>query len=374
MSLGKGSEATFTIILPTLNEGDNIEAMVETLATLYPKAHVLVMDDNSRDGTVEKARRFSDPPYSVEAVTRDPRDKGLTASVIDGIMRTRTDYFVVIDADFQHPPEAIAGVMASLKGGDDLTIGVREDKMNLMFFRKLASGGAHGLAKAYLTVKGQPVSKDTMSGFFGGRTDIFQRVIAENGRKFERRGFKVLFDLLKFAPRDIKVGETLFTFNARRGGESKLTSRIILSILRQCGVGGKMAAAAATFFLMTSVGRFSAAVLFGLLSTFAFISMAGGNAWTDLLNDYTFLSLILSLMYMVVASEMIMKWRGESIIRGLSLVSVAFSAYLLNLAIFYYLAAILPEMVMMASLLGVGIAFSFDTALGFRNYHPVGVA
>lgn len=370
MSSGKGSEPSFTIILPTLNEGENIEAMVETLASLYPGVHILVMDDNSKDGTAEKARKYSDPPYNVEAVVRDPMDRGLTASVIDGIMRSRTDFFIVLDADFQHPPEAIAGVVASLKEGNDLTIGVREDKMNLMFFRKLASGGAHGLAKTYLTFKRQPVSKDTMSGFFGGRSDIFQKVIAENGKKFERKGFKVLFDLLKFAPRDIKVGETLFTFNARRGGESKLNSRIILSILRQCGVGGKVAAAAATFFLMKSVGRFSAAVLFGLLSTFAFISLAGGDAWTDLFNDYTFLSLILALMYMVVASEMIMKWRGESIIRGLSLISVAFSAYLLNLAIFYYLAAILPEMLMMASLLGLTIAFSFDTALGFKKNHP----
>jgi dolichol-phosphate mannosyltransferase len=210
-----------------------------------------------------------------------------------------------------------------------------------------------------------------MSGFFGGRSDVFQKVIAESGSKFERKGFKVLFDLLKFAPKDITVGETLFTFNARRGGESKLNSHIILSILRQCGVGGKLTAAAATFFLMKSIGRFTAAILFGLLSTFAFISLAGGNAWTNLFNDYTFFSLILALMYMVVASEMIMKWRGESIIRGLSLISVALSAYLLNLAIFYYLAEILPEMLMMASLLGLTIAFGFDTALGFKRYRPV---
>ncbi len=171
MSLGEGPEPAFTIILPTLNEGENIEGMVESLTSLYPKAHILVMDDNSKDGTAEKARRYCNPPYNVEAVVRDPLDKGLTASVIDGIMCARTEYFIVLDADFQHPPEAIAGVMASLKDGNDLTIGVREDKMNLMFFRKLASGGAHGLAKAYLNIKRQPTSKDTMSGFFGGRTD-----------------------------------------------------------------------------------------------------------------------------------------------------------------------------------------------------------
>jgi dolichol-phosphate mannosyltransferase len=371
MSLGKGSEHDFTIILPTLNEGENIEAMVETLASLYPGAHILVMDDNSKDGTAEKARNYFNPPHEVEAIVRDPEDKGLTASVIEGISRTRTEYFIVLDADFQHPPEAIAEMMASLKGGKDLAIGVRKDKMNLMFFRKLASGGAHGLAKAYLTVKRQPTSRDTMSGFFGGRSEIFQKVIAENGERFERKGFKVLFDLLKFAPRGITVGEVLFTFNARRGGESKLNSRIILSILRQCGVGGKVAASAATFFFMSALGRLSAAVLFGLLSTFAVISLVGGDAWTGILNEYTFLSLVLALMYMVVTSEMIMKWRGERIIRGLSLISVAFSAYLLSLAIFFLLAAILPEVLMVSSLLGLAIAFSYDTALGFKKNHPV---
>lgn len=367
MYIDRRTDEDFTIILPTLNEAENIAPMIERISHLYPCAKVLVMDDRSSDETVSRVRALNRPPEQVRAIVRDANDRGLTASVMDGILQVQTKYFIVLDADFQHPPESISGLMVALQNGHDLAIGVREDKMNLMWARKLASGGAHFLAKSYLTLIRQPGSKDTMSGFFGGDTAIFQKVVKERGSRFERKGFKVLFDLLKFAPRDVRIEEVMFTFNARRGGESKLNSRIILSILRQCGFFGKSAAVAATFFLMTSGGRFVAAVLLGLMSTFAIISLTGGDAWTSAFTSYTLFSLIFALIYMVMASEFIMRWRGESIIRGLSLVSVVFSAYTLNLAIFYWLAEILPDMQVIASLLGFAIAFGFDTSLGFKR-------
>lgn len=369
MLAGRSLGEDFTIILPTLNEAENIGMMIETLSALYPTAHILVMDDNSPDGTADRAREKASAK-SVEVVVREPSDKGLTASVIEGILRTRTKYFVVLDADFQHPPTAIASIMESLNDDKDLTIGVREDKMNLMFFRKMASGGAHTLAKSYLTLKRQPRTVDTMSGFFGGRTDIFQQVIKDNEKRFERKGFKVLFDLLKFAPRNIKIGEVTFTFNARRGGESKLNSKIVISILKQCGVVGKTLAVVSTFFFMTSGGRFMAAVLLGLLSTFTLISLTGGDAWSNTFSIYTLLALIFALVYMVLVSEFIMKWKGESMTRGLSLVSVALSAYGINLVIFYMLAEILPDVQVIASLLGLAIAFGFNTTLGPKTPKP----
>jgi len=160
----------FTVILPTLNEGDNIGPMIESLASLYPRSAILVVDDNSADGTVYKASNSPSARDRVKVITRDPKDKGLTASIMEGIMNTRTPYFVVLDADFQHPVETIAKFMRSLKGGSDLVVGTREDKMSMVLQRKLASSGANSLAKLYLRAKRQPYSKDTMSGFFGGRT------------------------------------------------------------------------------------------------------------------------------------------------------------------------------------------------------------
>lgn len=358
-----------TIILPTLNEAANIASMIQSLSSLYPRASIAIMDDNSTDGTAEIARKQNDHSGRVKVFVRDPSDRGLTASIIDGIMKAETEYFVVLDADFQHPPESAVRVIRSLKEGNDLAIGVREDKMSMLFFRKFASCGAHYLASTYLAAKRRPRSRDTMSGFFGGRTELIQSIITKNSGKFERRGFKALFDILKFAPRDIKIDEVEFTFSSRRGGDSKLNSRIVLSILRQCGVPGKIASSLATFFLMTPWGRLSAAILLGLFSTFIVISMTGGDAWTRLFTMYTFLSLLLAIGCMVVASEFVMKMNHDSIVRGLALVLIAFGAYALNLLIFYTLTESLPVVHVIASLLGFTIAFSYD-AIGVQMRRP----
>ncbi len=305
MTIGHPTEDEFTLILPTLNEVDNIGPMIDTLSKLYPSAHIIIVDDSSTDGTTKVAMDHADNSGKVEVIVRNPVDRGLTSSIMDGIMNTKTRFFVVLDSDFQHPPTSIKDIMTSFMDGNDLVIGVREDKENLPFLRELASDGAQGIAKLYLTVKGQPKTRDTMSGFFGGRTELVQKVIRENSERFEGKGFKALFDILKFAPKDIKIGEILFKFNPRRGGESKLNSRIVISILRQCGIVGRGLATTSTFLLMTPWGRLMAATLLGLnYRTFVLITMTGGNAWTGTFTFYTLLSLVLAIVLMVMTSEL----------------------------------------------------------------------
>ena len=186
MALDQEAKEQFTIILPTLNEAVNIGLMIETLNKLYPSSNIMVVDDSSTDGTADDARKYSDYAGRIKVIVRDPSDRGLTASVMDGIRRTKTKYFIVLDADFQHPPEDIQKMMDQLVAGKQLAIGVREDKVSLSSARKIASEGAHAIAKGYLAVKGQPRPSDTMSGFFGGDTALFQDVVEKNGSKFEK--------------------------------------------------------------------------------------------------------------------------------------------------------------------------------------------
>ncbi len=360
----------FSIILPTYNEAGNIAPMIESLSILYPNAEIIVMDDNSTDGTPEKAKCRHPPGGGVRVVVRQPEDKGLTASIMDGILLAKTPFFVVLDADFQHPPESISSLVKCLREGSDISVGVRGDKMSMLFYRKFASCGAHLMASTYLKAKGQPQTSDTMSGFFGGRTALVQDVIRKDGNKFERGGFKVLFDILRFAPKDTKIGEATFRFDGRRSGESKLDYKIVISIMRQCGIVGKFAASASIFFLMTTLGRCVAAILLGLLSTLAVILLTGEAGKAIFYNS--FLSVALAIVFMLVANELIMRFtKRDVIIRGISVLAITFLCYLLNLSLFYALSEDLPAITIISTFLGLMVALSYDSVgLGILKPSP----
>jgi dolichol-phosphate mannosyltransferase len=355
-------EDSFSIVLPTLNESENILPMMEALDRLYPNAGIIVVDDHSKDGTADIALEYGRRRAKVQVVQRDPADRGLTASIMDGIMHADTKYFVVLDADFQHPPESVAGLIKELIDGNDLAIGVREDKLELSFSRKWASVGAHVMASSYLHAKRQPTTRDTMSGFFAGRSDLCQGVIKAKGNKFERAGFKGLFDLLKFMPRDIRIAEVEFKFNSRRAGESKLSSRIILSIMRQCGIGGKLLAYASMFFLTNMIGRFLAASGLGLLFTFWFLGWIGvGVTWNSTLIVSTMVSLVLAVAYIVFANKvMFTHGSRKGLLLGSKLVATGFSGYLISLYIFYIAFNTVTEIQMVSIFFGFGIGYAFD--------------
>lgn len=239
----------FSVILPVYNEAENIEKMISTLDGLYPGIRILVMDDNSKDDTIKICRDIESRNERVKLFVRAPEDRGLTASVAEGIVCAETPYFIVMDADFQHPPEILKCIMGELSNGSDLVIGKRTQKNALSTARRIYSDAAQGLAAFYLKFNGQPLSHDIMSGLFGSRTEMCQKIVEKNGENFERPGFKVLFDLLKFIDPDSTVSEVEYMFGNRAGGESKLNGSIIVSVLRQCGkTGGKFAKVAAVIF------------------------------------------------------------------------------------------------------------------------------
>ena len=228
-----------TVILPTYNEAENIGNMISCLRGMYPEFRILVMDDNSRDGTGDIVRNAGASDPNVSLIVRDIGDRGLSASIMHGIVKTGTEFFINMDSDFQHPPSALKDIYNSLLNGADLAIGIRNDRRALSFGRWVSSWAAQTLACLTLKLNGKQSSSDIMSGLFGGRTEIFAKVIGEYEKEFERKGFKALFDLLKFSPADIRIGEIGFDFGKRQGGESKIGSKIIISILRQCGRPGK---------------------------------------------------------------------------------------------------------------------------------------
>jgi len=350
-----------TVILPTYNEGGNIQSMLETLDSLYPGVSIIVADDNSKDETPELVRSFAADHPKAKLISRDPGDRGLTASIMEGITETRTKFFVVMDADFQHPPESVGGMYDLLAEGADLAVGKREDKASLSSSRMLASWGANALARSYLAVMRRPTTDDTMSGFFGGRTGKCQEVIAKFGQKFERAGFKVLFDILKFLPRDTVVRELEFHFSSRRAGLSKLSSRVILSILRQCGPAGKAAALGVNFLFINMLGRYISALVLGLTFTFALMGTLN-VAYDDHLVNSTVLAFVLAMAYLVVANKYLFSHgKRDRLIIGMKMVFTGFTGFLISLFFFYMLFSTSYTVQTWPMFLGFGIAYLWNT-------------
>jgi dolichol-phosphate mannosyltransferase len=127
------AEGSCTVVIPVYNEEDNIAEMAKSIRELYPDFHIMFMDDNSTDRSRERAEALGDP--KLRFVVRDPAERGLAASVFQGIVEAETDYFMTIDCDFQHPPSALGDMYAELEEGADLCIGVRKDRFALGFVR-----------------------------------------------------------------------------------------------------------------------------------------------------------------------------------------------------------------------------------------------
>lgn len=244
-----------TIIIPTFNEEKNIALLIDKIKKLLPKAKIIVSDDGSTDKTQEIARKKGANVVNAVNVfyrtnkqvhgnttnvilldrTKEPVH-GLTVSVMDAINVCKTPFFVVIDADFQHPPEKIKEIVGKLRAGkedeNDIVIGNRiKVSEDWSVTRKIISKTAYLLGCLRLMFKQFP-KYDIVSGFFGGRTELVKQVIIQNYSKFELRGYKVLFDILKYLPSDASVEKVDYEFGIRQSGTSKLNKKVMFYYFR----------------------------------------------------------------------------------------------------------------------------------------------
>ena len=159
----------FSIVVPTYNEAGGIERLIVTLSDVFAKnmldGEIVVVDDNSPDGTGDIVERLAGEKYPVRCLHR-PGKMGLSSGVIDGwkFARAESDALGAMDADFSHDATIIPKMVHALSNGYDLAIGSRyvagggiED---WPVQRKLTSLVAIALAKPLTAVH------DITSGFF----------------------------------------------------------------------------------------------------------------------------------------------------------------------------------------------------------------
>lgn len=215
---GSASAPRATVIVPTLREARNLPRLAAELGAVRERAgldlELLVVDDDSRDGTVEWAAGA--PPWvRLHVRTRDP---GLGLAVVEGIGRARADTLVIMDADLSHPPEVIPEMLRVLDDGAELVIGSRYvagggTDADWHWWRLLNSRAATWLARPLTRVR------DPMSGFLA-----FRRALVDAAAPLDPIGFKIGLELIvKCRPRSVR--EVPIQFIDRRHGESKLDLR-----------------------------------------------------------------------------------------------------------------------------------------------------
>ena len=225
-----------SVIVPSYNERDNIAPLYHKLAkALAGEAwEMIVVDDNSPDGTAAAARDLARSFPNVRCVHRIGR-RGLSSACIEGVQASAAPYFAVIDADHQHDETILPQMLARVRSGDDLAIGSRyvgggSAGQGLSAKREAGSRFATKIAKMLTDT----TVTDPMSGFFLMRREAFDEVAP----RLSREGFKILLDIIVSTTRifgrsgrTLKIAEVPYTFRPRHAGESKMNPLIVAQFL-----------------------------------------------------------------------------------------------------------------------------------------------
>ncbi|HTL88346.1 MAG TPA: glycosyltransferase family 2 protein [Leptolyngbya sp.] len=215
----------FSLVVPTYNEGRNIEQVVRVLSGLLDHAlpndyELIIVDDDSPDRTWEIAQQMT-ADYPNLRVMRRQEERGLSTAVIRGWQASRGEVLGVIDGDLQHPPEVLLKLLQAVKNGADLAVASRHIEgggtSDWGFVRRLLSRGAQMVGLIILPSVVGRVS-DPMSGYFM----VKRRVIAEC--LLSPVGYKILLEVLGRGQVD-RVTEVGYVFQERQEGESKVTWR-----------------------------------------------------------------------------------------------------------------------------------------------------
>ena len=166
------------VVLPTYNEAENIANILERVRSALPDASVLVVDDNSPDGTADLAEKTGERLGEID-VLRRPGKSGLGSAYRDGFrwgLERGYDALVEMDSDFSHDPDELPALVAPLSAGYDVVIGSRYvpggSIPDWSLSRRLISRGGNVFAA---TMLGLGV-KDSTSGFRAYSAGILRRI------------------------------------------------------------------------------------------------------------------------------------------------------------------------------------------------------
>ena len=215
------------IIIPTYNEIDNLPPLLEEIFSYAPEADVLIVDDNSPDGTGKLADEIHNENGKVEVLHR-PGKQGLGTAYIAGFkyaIEHGYDVAFEMDADFSHDPHYLPDFLKAIEKAD-LVIGSRYiaggGTPNWSFLRRLISGGGNIFARIVL---GVPVH-DCTAGYRCYRREVLESIDLDT---IQSQGYAFQIELAyRVMKHGFKIIETPIIFMDRRVGKSKMSRKIVI--------------------------------------------------------------------------------------------------------------------------------------------------
>ncbi|MEO5766171.1 MAG: glycosyltransferase family 2 protein [Casimicrobiaceae bacterium] len=212
------------VIVPTLNERDNVDEFVRRLASALSglRWEVVFVDDDSPDGTSHHLRELAQLDRRVRVMQRIGR-RGLASATIEGMLASSAPYLAVMDADMQHDERLLPRMLDAVRSGDyDVVVGSRYitggSGGGVSVERQRASLLATRLARTVLRTE----LRDPMSGFFV----VGQATLQQVAWRLSGIGYKILLDILASSSAPLRVLELPYVFRPRVAGESKLDSLV----------------------------------------------------------------------------------------------------------------------------------------------------
>ncbi len=219
----------YSIVIPILNEGKNLEELVikirKSLAKF--KFEIIFVDDNSMDDTLFFLKKLKKKYNFIKYFIRKKKPD-LSLSCIHGFNKSKFDNIIVMDGDLQHDPKYIPRMIEIFKDKNlDFVVAARNFRNffipGLSMTRFIASKILIYIFFIFVGTK----TADPMSGFF-----IFKKTIyIKNKKKLFGRGYKILSDLIYANTQNINVGDLIITFNLRKKGNSKMNLKVLLNII-----------------------------------------------------------------------------------------------------------------------------------------------
>ena len=218
------------VIIPTYNERDNIEIITGRVRSAVPDAHMLIVDDNSPDGTGEIADKLAGEDPHVHVLHRAGK-AGLGAAYLAGFgwaLEQGYGALVEMDADGSHQPEELPRLLAALAGAD-LVLGSRYVPggavLNWPRSRELLSRAGNTYARLMLGLRLQ----DATGGYRVFRASTLRRIGLDD---VDSQGYCFQIDLARRTMgAGLTVTEVPITFEERQRGASKMSRKIVLEAL-----------------------------------------------------------------------------------------------------------------------------------------------
>lgn len=216
------------IFIPTYNERENIRTIIPKIFTLVPEAHIVVVDDNSPDGTSDEVLRLMELHPNLSLLSR-PRKEGLGAAYKDALQKVLGDPDVfsvtMMDADGSHDPKYLQLLFEEIRK-NDLVIGSRYVSggrtENCKWRRIALSRCANFYARIFTGLS----IKDVTNGFICIKKDTLEKI---EFSKLQASGYSFLIELKFYSVKvpGTKWKEIPILFKNRREGESKMSGRIM---------------------------------------------------------------------------------------------------------------------------------------------------